>query len=141
VDAVGVDAARYALSRSSTDTVLDLDLDLLVQHSNDNPVYYVQYAHARTRNVTRNAAAHGVHRQDFVAAALDHPADAALLGVLAQLPAVVERAAEMREPHRVARYLEQVAATYHKWYDQCRVTPRGQDEITDAHRARLWLND
>ncbi|MEE6273391.1 arginine--tRNA ligase [Georgenia sp. MJ206] len=142
VDAVGVDAARYSLARSSTDSPLDIDLDLLVQRSNDNPVFYVQYAHARTRNVARNAAEHGVRREDeFVPGALDHPADGALLGALAQFPAVIAHAAELREPHRVARYLEQLAASYHKWYDQCRVTPRGAEEVTDAHRARLWLND
>jgi len=142
VDAVGVDAARYALARSSTDTMLDIDLDLLVQHSNDNPVYYVQYAHARTRNVARNAAAHGVRREDaFRPELLDHPADGALLGALARFPEIVEQAAELREPHRVARYLEQLAATYHKWYDQCRVTPRGEQPVDDAHRTRLWLND
>ncbi|HLS49935.1 MAG TPA: DALR anticodon-binding domain-containing protein, partial [Actinomycetaceae bacterium] len=119
-----------------------IDLDLLVQHSNDNPVYYVQYAHARTRNVARNAAAHGVRREDaFAPELLDHPADSALLGVLAQLPAVVAQAGELREPHRVARYLEELAATYHKWYDQCRVTPRGEEPVTDTHRTRLWLND
>ena len=142
VDAVGVDAARYTLARSSTDSMLDVDLDLLVQHSNDNPVFYVQYAHARTRNVARNAAEHGVSRADaFAPETLAHPADGALLGVLAQLPETVEQAAELREPHRLARYLEHVAATYHKWYDQCRVTPRGDETVTDAHRTRLWLND
>ncbi len=142
VDAVGVDAARYSLTRSSTDSMLDIDLDLLVQRSNDNPVYYVQYAHARTRNVARNAAEHGVRREDaFAPETLDHPADGALLGVLAQFPAVVEQAAELREPHRVARYLEHLAATYHKWYDQRRVTPRAEDPVEDAHRTRLWLND
>ncbi|WP_324649751.1 arginine--tRNA ligase [Georgenia sp. H159] len=142
VDAVGVDAARYALTRSSTDSMLDIDLDLLVQHSNDNPVYYVQYAHARTRNVMRNAAEHGVRREDgFAPELLDHPADGALLGVLAQLPETLEQAATLREPHRVARYLETVAATYHKWYDQCRVTPRGDQPVDDTHRTRLWLND
>ena len=142
VDAVGVDAARYSLSRSSTDSMLDIDLDLLVQNSNDNPVYYVQYAHARTRNVARNAADHGVRREDaFAPETLDHAADGALLGVLAKLPEVIEHAAALREPHRVARYLETVAATYHKWYDQCRVTPRGDEAVTDTHRTRLWLND
>ncbi|WP_127573938.1 arginine--tRNA ligase [Georgenia faecalis] len=142
VEAVGVDAARYSLARSSADSPLDIDLDLLVQRSNDNPVFYVQYAHARTRNVAHNAAAHGVRREDgFVPAALDHPADGALLGLLAQFPATVTQAAELREPHRVARYLESLAAGYHKWYDQCRVTPRGEEPVTDGHRARLWLND
>ena len=142
VDAVGVDAARYALVRVSMDSNLDIDLDLLASHTNENPVYYVQYAHARTRNVARNAAEHGVSRDaGFDPAALDTPADAELLGVLAQFPAQVAQAAELREPHRVARYLESLAAAYHTWYGQCRVTPRGEDPVDTGHVARLWLND
>jgi len=142
VDAVGVDAARYALTRSSMDSMIDIDLDLLASSTNDNPVYYVQYAHARTRNVARNAAEHGVTREAGLdPAALDDPADAALLGALAQYPAVVAQAAELREQHRVARYLESLAAAYHTWYGATRVTPRGDDAITPGHVARLWLND
>ena len=142
VDAVGVDAARYALVRVSMDSNLDIDLDLLTQHTNDNPVYYVQYAHARTRNVARNAADHGVGRDaGFDPAALDTAADAELLGALAQFPAQIAQAAQLREPHRVARYLEALAGTYHAWYGQCRVTPRGDDPVQAGHVARLWLND
>nr|WP_243896824.1 arginine--tRNA ligase [Actinomyces bowdenii] len=142
VDAVGVDAARYALARSSMDSTIDIDLDLLASRTSDNPVYYVQYAHARTRNVARNAAEHGVGREaGFDPAALDDPADAALLGVLAQYPAVVAQAAALREQHRVARYLEQLAGAYHTWYGRTRVTPRGDDPVQAGHVARLWLND
>ena len=142
VDAVGVDAARYALARSSMDSTIDIDLDLLASTSSENPVYYVQYAHARTRNVARNAAEHGVSREaGFVPAALDDPADSALLGVLAQFPAIVAQAAQLREQHRVARYLEQLAAAYHTWYGATRVTPRGDDAVGSGHVARLWLND
>ncbi|AZN29918.1 arginine--tRNA ligase [Flaviflexus salsibiostraticola] len=141
VDAVGVDAARYALVRSSVDTTLELDLDLLASRTNENPVFYVQYAHARTCSVARNAAEHGVTRDDFNPAALDHAADSALLGVLAEFPDAVAQAADLREPHRVARYLEELAASYHTWYGQTRVTPRSDEEVTDGHRARLWLND
>ena len=142
VDAVGVDAARYALARSSMDSAIDIDLDLLASSSSENPVYYVQYAHARTRNVARNAAEHGVSREaGFVPAALDDPADSALLGVLAQFPAIVAQAAQLREQHRVARYLEQLAAAYHTWYGATRVTPRGDDVVNAGHVARLWLND
>ena len=142
VDAVGVDAARYALVRVSMDTQVDIDLDLLSQHSNDNPVYYVQYAHVRTCNVARNAAAHGVTRDAGLdPAALDTEADEALLAALAQFPAQVAQATELREPHRIARYLESLAATYHAWYGQCRVTPRGDDPVEPGHVARLWLND
>ena len=142
VDAVGVDAARYALARSSMDSTIDIDLDLLASTSSENPVYYVQYAHARTRNVARNAAEHGVSRSaGFLPAALDDPADSALLGVLAQFPAIVAQAAQLREQHRVARYLEQLAAAYHAWYGATRVTPRGDDAVNSGHVARLWLND
>ena len=142
VDAVGVDAARYALVRVSMDTQVDIDLNLLSQHSNDNPVYYVQYAHVRTCNVARNAATHGVTRDaGFDPAALDTEADEALLAALAQFPAQVAQATELREPHRIARYLESLAATYHTWYGQCRVTPRGDDPVEPGHVARLWLND
>ena len=144
VSAVGVDAARYALTRSSMDSMIDIDLDLLASSSNENPVYYVQYAHARTRNVARNAAEHGVEREGAIAfdpAALDDAADSALLGVLAQYPAVVAQAASLREQHRVARYLEELAGAYHAWYAATRVTPRGQDPVDAGHVARLWLND
>ena len=142
VDAVGVDAARYALAHSSMDSAIDIDLNLLASTSSENPVYYVQYAHARTRNVARNAAEHGVSRSaGFLPAALDDPADSALLGVLAQFPAIVAQAAQLREQHRVARYLEQLAAAYHAWYGATRVTPRGDDPVTSGHVARLWLND
>ena len=145
VEAVGVDAARYALARSSMDSMIDIDLDLLASSTSDNPVYYVQYAHARTRNVARNAAEHGVSRDPNVAsfepAALDDPADTALLGILAQFPATVAQAASLREQHRVARYLEQLAAAYHAWYGATRVTPRGDDAVNSGHVARLWLND
>ncbi|PID97859.1 MAG: arginine--tRNA ligase [Actinobacteria bacterium] len=142
VDAVGVDAARYALVRVSMDSNLDIDLNLLSSRTNENPVYYVQYAHARTCNVARNAAEHGVSREaGFDPAALDLSVDADLLGVLAQFPSMVAQAAQMREPHRVARYLESLASAYHTWYGQCRVTPRGDEPIDAGHVARLWLND
>jgi arginyl-tRNA synthetase len=142
VEAVGVDAARYALARSSADSMIDLDLDLLSSAKNENPVFYVQYAHARTVNVGRNAAEAGVRREDgFDASLLDHESESVLLGRIAGFPRVVAQAAELREPHRVARYLEELAGSYHKWYDQRRVTPFGDEEVSDVHRTRLWLND
>lgn len=142
VEAVGVDAARYSMVRVSADTKLVIDLDLLTRNTNDNPVYYVQYAHARTRSVARNAAEHGVSMSaGFQPDLLDHPADAELLGVLAQFPTVVAQAASLREAHRVARYLETLAGTYHAWYAQCRVTPKAGEEVTGSHVARLWLNE
>ena len=143
VEAVGVDAARYALTRSSTDSMIDIDLDLLTKHTNENPVYYVQYAHARTCNVARLADEDGVHLADgFDPSLLTHDSEAALLAILGDFPRVVAQAARLREPHRVARYLEDLAGRFHKWYDECRVRPREADEeITDLHRTRLWLND
>lgn len=141
VEIVGVDAARYALTRSSTDSNLDIDLDVLQKRTNDNPVFYVQYAHARTHNVARNAALAGVARDAFAPELLDHETESALLGALQEFPRVVAYAAEVREPHRVARYLEELAGLYHRWYDSCRVIPLGDDPVTDLHRARLWLND
>lgn len=142
VDAVGVDAARYALARSSADSMIDLDLDLLSSAKNENPVFYVQYAHARTVNVGRNAAEAGVRREDgFDASLLDHESESVLLGRIAEFPRVVAQAAELREPHRVARYLEELAGSYHKWYDQRRVAPFGDEVVGDVHRTRLWLND
>jgi arginyl-tRNA synthetase len=143
VEAVGVDAARYALTRSSTDSMIDIDLDLLRQRTNENPVFYVQYAHARTCNVTRLAIEDGVHTSDgFDPSLLTHDSESALLAILGDFPRVVAQAAKMREPHRVARYLEDLAGRFHKWYDDCRVRPReATEEITDLHRTRLWLNE
>ena len=142
VEAVGVDAGRYALVRSSSDSQLDIDLDLLGKKTNDNPVFYVQYAHARTCAVGRNAEASGVRREDgFAPELLDHEAESQLLGVLQEFPRIVTQAAELREPHRVARYIEEVAGYYHRWYDKCRVIPPADEEVTDLHRTRLWLND
>jgi arginyl-tRNA synthetase len=140
VDGVGVDAARYALARSSVDAQIDIDLDLLVKRSNDNPVYYVQYAHARLAGIVRNAAEGGVRMADaFEPALLDHDADAVLLAALGEFPRIVAQAAGLREPHRVARYLEELAGSFHKWYESTRVTPRADEPVTDAHRTRLWV--
>ncbi len=141
VEIVGVDAARYALTRSSADSNLDVDLDVLQKRTNDNPVFYVQYAHARTHNVARNAAASGVDRSAFAPELLDHETESALLGALQEFPRTVAFAAEVREPHRVARYLEELAGLYHRWYDNCRVIPLGDEPVTALHRTRLWLND
>ncbi|MBR5950486.1 MAG: arginine--tRNA ligase [Actinomycetaceae bacterium] len=141
VDAVGVDAARYSLVRASVDTTLDLDLDLVASHTNENPVYYVQYAHARTCSVARNAGEHGVRREDAFAPELLEAPDSELLGELARLPDVITQAATLREPHRIARYLEEVAGAYHTWYGKARVTPRADEDVNDLHRTRLWVND
>ncbi len=142
VAAIGADAGRYALGRYSTDSPIDLDLDMWARRTNDNPVFYVQYAHARVSSLLRNAADLGVDRGDtdsFHPELLDHEREGDLLGVLGAFPQVIATAAELREPHRVARYLEELAGTYHRFYDACRVLPRGDEEVTDLHRARLWL--
>ncbi len=141
VDAVGVDAARYALTRSSINSTLDVDLELLSKKTNDNPVFYVQYAHARTKQVAKNAASLGVDRSEFVPELLSHESESELLAKLSEFPRVVLQAANFREPHRVARYLEEVAGSYHRWYDNCRVTPLGDKPVESVHRTRLWLND
>ncbi|MFC6093306.1 arginine--tRNA ligase [Saccharothrix lopnurensis] len=138
VDAVGVDAARYAMSRSSVDSSLDIDLDLLRKRSNDNPVFYVQYAHARLSSVLRNAAELGVTPGDALDL-LTHEREGDLIRTLGEFPRVVATAGELREPHRVARYLEELAGTYHRFHEACRVLPRGDEETTDLHRARLRL--
>lgn len=141
LDWLGTDALRYSLERSPADSPLDLDPELLQKRTNDNPVFYVQYAHARTHNVARNAADSGVDRSEFAPESLTHETEGALLGALQEFPRIVAFAAEVREPHRVARYLEELAGLYHRWYDNCRVIPQGDDPIETVHRTRLWLND
>ena len=141
VEEVGVDAARYSLIRYPVDSPLTLDLDLLVQRTNDNPVFYVQYAHARVSSVLRNAADLGIDWQSagYDPALLAHEREGELLRALAEFPAVVASAAELREPHRVPRYLESLATAYHRFYDACRVLPRGDEPTEPIHLARLWL--
>jgi arginyl-tRNA synthetase len=144
VDMAGVDAVRYSLCRYPTDSPLTLDIDVITRQTNDNPVFYVQYVAARTAAVSRNAAELGIDRgpaEEFRPELLAHEREGDLLLALAEFPRVVATAAELREPHRVARYLEQLAGTYHRFYDSCRILPRGDEEATDLTRARLWLND
>jgi len=138
---VGVDAARYALTRSSINSSLDIDLEQLAKKTNDNPVFYVQYAHARTRQVENNAATLGVDLSTFDPSLLNHESESNLLAKLSEFERVVAAAAEFREPHRVARYLEEVAGVYHRWYDACRVTPLSGNAVDEVHRTRLWLNN
>ena len=140
VDAIGVDASRYALARYHSDSPIDIDLDLWSRATNDNPVYTVQYAHARVSSLMRNAADLGVTAESHPEL-LTHEKEGELLRALAEFPRVVKAAAELREPHRVARYLEELAGTYHRFYDSCRVLPRGDEEVSDLHRARLMLVD
>ena len=141
VEAVGVDAARYALARSSSNSQLDIDLAQLTKKTNDNPVFYVQYAQARTKQVENNAASLSVDLSEFEPALLIHPSESELLAKLSELPRIIAAAAEFREPHRVARYVEEVAGSYHRWYDNCRVTPMSGAPVETIHRTRLWLNN
>jgi arginyl-tRNA synthetase len=141
VDLVGVDAGRYSLARWSADTPLTLDVAEITRRSNDNPVYYVQYAHARTCNAKRNAADVGIGLDVFEPDLLTSPFESALLTALGEFPRIVATAAELRAPHRVARYLEDLAGSYHRWYDNCRIIPKGDDEITAVNRTRAWVNE
>ncbi len=142
VDAVGLDAARYALARASVDQAIDIDADLWSRRTNDNPVFYVQYAHARIASVLRNAADLGIalgEAGDVDPALLVHERENDLLRAIGEFPRVLTAAAELRAPHRVARYLEELAGTYHRFYDACRVLPRGDEEPGPLTTARLWL--
>jgi arginyl-tRNA synthetase len=145
VDLIGVDPLRYSLARYPADSPLTLDVEQITKQSNDNPVYYVQYGHARLASILRNAAdlGIGVAGEDLLAAfdpaLLGHEREGDLLRALAEFPRVVAAAAQLREPHRVARYLEDTASSFHKFYDSCRVLPMGDEDVTDLHRARLLL--
>lgn len=138
VGAIGVDASRYVLARYSSDSTIDIDLDLWTKASSDNPVYYVQYAHARSSRILANAADLGIAPASHPDL-LVHEAEGDLLRALAEFPRVVDGAATLREPHRVARYLEDLAATYHRFNEQCRVLPLGDEAPTDLNAARVQL--
>jgi arginyl-tRNA synthetase len=139
VEAIGVDAARYSLIRSSVDTPIDIDLELWSSASNENPVYYVQYAHARLSALARNAAELGLIPDTTHLELLSHDKEGALLRTIGEFPRVLKTAASLREPHRVCRYLEDLAGDYHRFYDSCRVLPQGDEQPTDLHTARLAL--
>ena len=141
VDEVGVDAARYTLTRYPVETSLTLDIDLLTSHTNDNPVFYVQYAHARISAVLRAAVEKGIdwQKNTFNPAVLITAQEAELLGALSEFPRIVAASASLREPHRVARYLEELATAYHSFYSACRVLPMDGELVTDVTNARLLL--
>ena len=142
VELIGVDALRYTLARYPADSPLTLDVEQITRASSDNPVFYVQYAHARLASILRNAADLGIGGPDaFEPTLLAHPREGELLRALAEFPRVVATAAQLREPHRVARYLEDTAGVFHRFYDACRVLPQGDEDPTDLHRARLVLVD
>lgn len=139
VEAIGVDAARYSLIRSSVDTPIDIDLELWSSASNENPVYYVQYAHARLSALARNAAELGIAPDTAHLDLLTHDKEGVLIRNIGEFPRILATAAELREPHRVSRYLEDLAGDYHRFYDACRVLPQGDEAPGDLHAARLAL--
>ena len=142
VEKVGVDAARYTLIRYPTDTPMVMDVDLLRKNTNENPVYYVQYAHARICAVLRNAKDLGISfgLKQFNSELLTHERERELIGLLAEFPRVVQGAALMREPHRIARYAEELAGVYHRFYNDCRVLPIGDEKSSDLNSARATLS-
>jgi arginyl-tRNA synthetase len=139
VEEGGVDALRYTLCRYPTDSPLTLDIEEMTRQASENPVYYVQYAHARLASILRNADELGIKLDEFDPGLLSHEREGDLLRALAEFPRVVATAAELREPHRIARYLEDTASAFHKFYDSCRVLPRGDEEVEPVHKARLTL--
>ncbi|RFD24215.1 arginine--tRNA ligase [Mycobacterium uberis] len=139
VEAIGVDAARYSLIRSSVDTAIDIDLALWSSASNENPVYYAQYAYARLSALDRNAAELGLIADTNRLGLLSHDKEGALLRTVGEFPRMLKTAAALREPHRICRYLEDLAGDYHRFYDSCRVLPQGDEQPTDLHTARLAL--
>lgn len=142
VEKVGTDAARYTLIRFPTDTPMVMDVDLLRRNTNENPVYYVQYAHARICAVLRNAKELGINYgiKFYAPELLTHERERELVGLLAQYPKVLSSAAELRQPHRVARYIEELAAQYHRFYNDCRVLPLGDEKVSDLNSARATLS-
>ncbi|MDG4669430.1 arginine--tRNA ligase [Mycobacterium sp. 236(2023)] len=139
VEAIGVDAARYALIRSSVDTPIDIDLGLWSSASSENPVYYVQYAHARLSALARSAADLGITPDTAHLDLLTHDKEGTLIRNLGEFPRILKTAANLREPHRVSRYLEDLAGDYHRFYDACRVLPQGDEPAGELHAARLAL--
>ena len=141
VEKVGVDAARYTLIRYPVETPMVMDIDILKRNTNENPVYYVQYAHARISGVLRNCEELKISMEikDFDPSLLTHDRENELLATLADFPRIVEGAAQMREPHRIARYLEELAGVYHGFYSDCRVLPMGDESIAPIHTARALL--
>lgn len=139
VEAIGIDGARYSMIRSSVDSSLDIDLSLWASQSSDNPVYYVQYGHARLCSIARKAAELGVTADAPDFGLLTHDREGDLIRTLGEFPAVVKAAAELREPHRVARYAEELAGTFHRFYDQCQILPKAGENAQPIHTARLAL--
>jgi arginyl-tRNA synthetase len=150
IDDIGADAARFFLLQRSHDTAIDLDLELARSQSQDNPVYYVQYAHARIASILRKAEAEGVAAGDAAVAAgaaaepatsaPGEPSELALVRRLLELPGEVEEAAARRAPHRLTAYATAVAADFHAFYRDCRVVGADAEAgVEGLEAARLGL--
>jgi arginyl-tRNA synthetase len=138
IDEVGVDAARYTLVSRSQDTPIDFDIEEVKRQSLENPVYYVQYAHARIASILRRAGENRVEPRevdtvDLGLLVLEPELD--LLRKVAELPEEVRAAAALRAPHRMTRFAEELASQFHRFYTECRVVT-DDEELT---QARLWV--
>jgi arginyl-tRNA synthetase len=138
LDEVGKDPARYTMLRYSIDAPIDFDLDLVSRQSMDNPVYYVQYAHARISSVLRTGREQGfepVAAEQADLGLLVHPTESALLRHLAAFEELVAVAMAQRAPHRLTRYAEDLAASFHRFYSECRIL----SDDAELSSARWWL--
>ena len=138
IDEVGADAARFTLLMYSNDAAINFDIETVKRQSMDNPVYYVQYGHARIASILRKAEAAGVALRpigDVDLTLLRHETESDLLRALADVPGVIERAAELRAPHRLAHAAQDLAGHFHRFYTDCRVV----SDDSELTQARLWL--
>jgi arginyl-tRNA synthetase len=139
LDEVGKDAARYLLVRQGADTPLDFDIEQAVAQSQDNPVFYVQYAHARIASIGRHAQEQGIALAPVAEVELkelQHESELELLRTISEFPEVIEVAARLRAPHRITRYAEDLAASFHAFYRDCRVV----SDDASLTQARLHLS-
>jgi arginyl-tRNA synthetase len=137
IEEVGKDAARFFFAMRSTDSQLDFDLDLAKSHSNENPVYYIQYAHARIASIFKQATEKHIE-SDWVQAKLEvlsTPCEIDLIKKLGEYPNEIEKAALERAPHHIARYAHELASLFHTFYNQCHII----GEETEIEKARLAL--
>jgi arginyl-tRNA synthetase len=140
LDDVGPDAVRFMLIYQSANTTIDFDLDVAVKQSDENPVYYVQYAHARIASILKKAAESGATSARGDLSLLKHPAELDLIRAMMRLPEMIDRAAQSYEPHHLPHYAIELAGVFHSFYKQCRVVSSepGDAALTSA---RLKLVD
>jgi arginyl-tRNA synthetase len=138
IDEVGADAARFTLLSQSNDSAMSFDIELVQRQSMDNPVYYVQYGHARIASILRKAVGQGVELRPIESVDLSRlreESELELLRAIAQLPELVRACAELRAPYKLTHFAQELAARFHRFYAECRVL--GDDE--ELMQARLWL--